>query len=267
MSQLNFAFCVCYWGQIVPKCNIKQFHKGVKQNLDLINQIYLLWKSLQINVTSVDFQLYVFTIKEYVTNEIRIIFEKIGINLIELDTKLKSHFRPLIYTYHLDCDYKVILDADIMFLNDFSQEDIDHIIKYDVMGMYGHRNINYNMYINILKGLSLKITNEIEETKSYASNRRWTTLNTYKYNINKTDQRLFPYFNNGMIIIKNSLSEEFGKLWEEKRLQMAKLNLYGINLGQSGELTIGLVANHLTDNWNALPKGFNLVCSNMTKKM
>ena len=83
--------------------------------------------------------------------------------------------------------------------------------------MYGHRNLNYNYYTKICNQLNIKIPKEIDQTKEYKNDKKWTVKNTFKYNNSNYDinNKLFPYFNNGAIIIKNEISNKVGRLWKK----------------------------------------------------
>ena len=252
---MRVAFCVCYWlNDKYPSRNFNiRNNVAIRDGLDIINQIYVLYKSIKLHIHNVDYDFYVFTKNKYLTKDIKNIFNHLNIKIIILeDDIIEKYFRPKIYTYDIVCDYKCVMDCDIIFVNDFSIEDIEYMQNYDCLGMYGHRNIDYQTYMRICNKLNLKIPTEIEETKYYKSNNKsWTVLNTYQYNLNitssehindnikyknyiKDTKRLFPYFNNGMILIKNTLSKELGNLWLIKRKELHE-NFSWLSLGDAGE--------------------------------
>ena len=263
---LNIAICTCF-NDVDHLSNRKRSKNSVKSFLTYTQQFEILYESIKKNLKSVNYKIYIFNTIPF-SSKLNTNYQDKGIIVLTRQSDHKYYNRPEIYLENIECDYKLVLDVDTIIVNDFGPDIINYIKKYDCMGTYGYRNINKNSYIQILKKLKLKIPTEINLLKNN-NNYKWTNVGTYSLNLNKNDSnhitRKFPYFNNGCIIVKNEKSYELGKLWKIKRNE-ATLEKLLINKGQCGELTIGLCINHLFDNWNHCPKGFNLVCSQGTEK-
>ena len=266
-SKLNIAICTNF-NDIISVSGIKKKNlMSVKSFLSYKQQFDILYKSIKTNLKSVNYKIYIFNTIPF-SKELDDYYKKEGITVITRQSEHEYFNRPEIYLEKIDCDYKLVIDVDTIIVNDFDSFIIDYIKKYDCMGTYGYRNINQQSYKNILKKLNLKVPNEINNLKNN-NNYGWTNVGTYSLNLNNENiykiNRKFPYFNNGCIIIKNNMSYELGKLWKIKRYEAFKKKILP-NIGQCGELTIGLCINHLIKNWNHCPKGINLVCSPQTKE-
>ena len=267
-SKLNLAICTCF--NDIEKISIAQrktTNNSIKSYLTYTEQFEGLYRSIKKNLKSVNYKIYIFNTIPF-SQELNDYYKKLGVIVLTRKTDNEYFNRPEIYMEKINCDYKLVLDVDTLIVNDFGINVINYIKKFDCMGTYGHRNINKYFYNEILNALNLSIPKEIELVNNN-NDYNWSNIATYSYIFNKTpglfQKRQFPYFNNGCIIIKNDKSYELGKLWKIKRQELYDKNLIP-NLGQSGELTIGLCINHLFDNWFHSPKGFNLVCSCQTNK-
>src|SRR5690606_34495740 len=120
-------------------------------------------------------------------------------------------------------------------------------------------------YKELCNYLQIKYPTQCKLLLDNNNNGNWRANETYYYHFNDDKTLLFPYFNNGAVLIHNSISKQVGIEWEKNRLKAFQGNFVP-NLGQAGELTIGLTINNITDNWKIFPRGFNLVCSQTTKK-
>ena len=265
---------MCFIQKTEKKKNKLKNLKDLKKNFDYLYQFYFLYKSIKKHFKTIDYNIYVLNTVPFPEN-INNALKKMGVIVLTRTSDHLSFNRKIFfyinysesYIENIRCDYKMILDADTLFVSDITIDIIEYIKTKDALGMYGSRNFNKSYYTTICNKLGLKIPDEINQRQGGRSDGRWTTESTYLYN--KSDyninNRLFPYFNNGAIIIKNSLSKSLGILWKNKRSKLTKMGYN--NLGQNGELTIGLCINHITNNWGPLPKGFNLVCSVVTADM
>ena len=250
-------------GQCENKPNKIMNKENLKKNFDYLYQFLFLYESIKIHLKDIDYTIYVLTTRPHtiIANKLK----ELGVIMLTKPCDHPLYNRPQSYIMDVKCDYRLIMDADTLFCNEFTADIIDQIKEKDALGMYGHRNINYDFYNKICNQLEIKIPKEIEETKQYLNNKHWTTRNSYLYNDKNynTNERLFPYFNNGAIIVKNEFSKKIGLLWKELRDKLTKFGYF--NKGPNGELSIGLAINHITKNWGPLPKGFNLVLSCETK--
>ena len=266
IKKKNFKLAIIVNLNIIKKCKNKfSIKEDLKKNFDYLHQFYFLYKSIKKYLKNINYKIYILNTIPF-TKKINNVLKKMGVIVKTEKSDHPLFNRPESYIININCDYRMILDADTLFVSEFSIEMIDYIKSKDAMGMYGHRNFNDKYYRKICNILDIKIPKEINQTKKNLNNGQWTIKNTYKYNNKNYDmeKRLFPYFNNGAIIVKNEISNKIGRLWKKNRNKLTRLGYN--NFGQNGELTIGLTINHITDNWGPLPKGFNLVLSVMTKR-
>lgn len=231
-------------------------------------------QSIKDNIHSVEYDIYVFNTKPF-SEEYTERLESMGVKILTRPTDFTFFNRPEIYLEDLgdDYDYRLVTDCDMIFCSDITPEHVQYIQQYDALAMYGHQNISAKTYREICTTLNLNVPPEIIQAENTKDRRNFTAEKNLKYHFTPDCPRLFPYFNNGVIMIKNSMSQDLGKLWKQARATaaenykwMANKKSCGIVLTGAGQLTMGLCISHLTQNWAPLPRGFNVVVTPLAEK-
>jgi len=183
------------------------------------------------------------------------ILNNIGINTIKVKNEFNNiGLRCMTFNVDIECDYRLVLDNDTIGIKtpnfDFSK---DILVSYGG-GIYPKD--TYKQLCNFL-GLKTPKENPIENVVQSFGAAEYTKF--YKETSNK---RLFPALNAGAILVKNTLSKEFGKkLTESVRKIPEFAKQFGGRSVQVVQPVYGLVVNDITDNWNHFERGFNFILS------
>lgn len=230
---------------------------GIKSKLSYFDQFLISYESIKENWSSKEFtyEFYIVHTKDFLSSN-KNILDNLDVTLI----KTKSPFggtgkRTTAFTVDIDCDFRLILDNDTIGLKtptfDFTK---------DILVSYGGSTYSKNIYEKICKEI-LNITPPNEHP--IHSNSKPVSFSDYeyvKYYESKGNKRLFPALNAGAIMIKNELSQIFGKKLIES---VKKLPEISKKFGGRSLLVVqpiyGIVVNDITNNWYHFDKGFNFL--------
>jgi hypothetical protein len=225
---------------------------GIKGEISYVAQFLISVSSIKENWNSD-----LFTYKFYVIHSepfgesVRQKIENTGATLIHIDYKSPTYLRTFCFTERIECDYRLVLDNDTFGLStpnfDFTK---------DILAGFGGCRYNKNTSDDLCNVLSLKKPNTAPISKSPTMN--WNGNEYRKYYDGVEYGDIFPYFNCGALLIKNSLSLEFGNLLRQS-VNMA--NNWAIKHNHKIWLQdfYGLCINHITNNWGVFETGFNFI--------
>lgn len=149
------------------------------------------------------------------------------------------------YLIPSDADYKLILDTDMIAIK---EPNLD--FSHDVMATYEPNQWDYKVWQELCNACKCKLPNYNirKETKQ-------SSIYT-QYYANPNTPKAFPYFNNGAVLIKSSISNEIGKKYVYYTDEIRKKTAH-----YAAQMAIGLAINEVTDNWGILPRGFNYLAT------
>lgn len=238
---------------------------GIKKKLSYTEQFLMLYYSIKEN-WYFNYKIYLFHSRPFENYNLKKL-EKLDITLKYINVK-NLLIRPESYLVNLNCDYRLVLDCDMIAL-----KNPNFNFNYDAQAMYGNFNYkalpekifknlglekpNENKYMNyeIIKSINyLKLPKNSNLVKNFNNNDLWSPLNSnlinnfYKEKIDY-NKKYYPIFNHGAILINNKYSRFIGN----------KLLLYKKNFKtNNGQNVIGYIINHITkNNWTHFNKGFN----------
>lgn len=245
---------------VLPVNDIKVFHggsrSGLKKKISYFDQFLILYESIKKNwvETSFEYNIYLLHSIEFTAAKKKIL-KKLDVTVLMVDyPKHQTKIRPMAYQIDIFCDYRLVLDVDMIAL---SKPNFD--FECDFQAMYGGNKFNKRQWQEICAFLNCSFPSfpilKLEEG-TYTS---WGINEMYLYQTGQINQKLFPYFNNGAILIKNSLSHKFVDKWEASRelyTKYVKLN-FNQDIDLEGQDVIGVVLNNLSLNWKPFDIGIN----------
>lgn len=165
--------------------------------------------------------------------------------------------RPVAYTMDIECDFRLVCDSDIIAINPTTFD-----FTLDAAGTVGSNNWPEYRWLE----LSESIGSPLEEDKYHypctdctwdifkASRQLEETVfnmrNGHIPHAGPDGRPMFPYFNNGCIFIRDSISLEVGELWQTYRVKLSEAT--SKKKGAVGQYIIGLAIADTTDNWGYL---------------
>ena len=223
---------------------------GIKGSLSYVNQFLMLYNSIKDN-WFFNYQIYLIHSRDFSekTHEILI---NLDIVLKKINTK-NLMIRPESYLLDIDCDYRLVLDADMI-----ATKNPTFNFNYDAQAQYGDFNYE-SLPKNLFDVLKIKQPSESDfieykKRKVINSNDLFTKTNfnlleKYYENELNYEEKYYPIFNHGAILIKNKYSKILGE----------KLILYKKYFNTcSGQDVVGFIINDITKgNWTHFNKGFN----------
>mgnify|MGYP006109895147 CR=1 FL=1 len=242
---------------IIYNFNDKQHHLGgssfgIKNEISYVEQFLISINSIKENWNTDLFTYNFYVIhSEPFSQTIKNKIENNGANLIYVNYKKETYLRTFCFTEEIDCDYRLVLDNDTFALKtpnfDFTK---------DILGGFGGCKYNKNIADDLCYALSIKIPNSTPIVKNNYMEFNGNEYNEYYNGVSYTN--IFPYFNCGALLIKNSISIQFGNLLV-KSIELAKewanKNKYNIWLQDF----YGICVNHITNNWGIFETGFNFI--------
>ena len=223
----------------------------IKGSLSYVNQFLMLYYSIKEN-WFFNYKIYLihsrdFSKKTYeILNNLDIVLKKINTDNLLI--------RPESYLLDIECDYRLVLDADMIALKNPTFN-----FDYEAQAQYGDFNYE-SLPNNIFDVLKINKPNEsnfkIYEKINIPNHKRklWSKTNFnlieeyYKNELNY-EKKYYPIFNHGAILIKNKYSKILGE----------KLILYKTYFNTtSGQDVVGFIINDITKGrWTHFNKGFN----------
>jgi hypothetical protein len=221
---------------------------SLKKDLSYFQQFLILYYSIKEN-WNFNYHIYLVHSRPFKESSLNIL-KNLDVTLKCINTE-NLMIRPESYLIDIECDYRLVLDCDMVALNNPSFN-----FNYDAQAMYG--SFNYEVLPNsIFKNLDIikpekkKFCNyEIKKGNNSLWNMNHINLidNYYKNNID-CEKKYYPIFNHGAILVNNKYSKTIG---EKLLLYKKKYNT------QNGQNVIGYIINDVTNgNWTHFDKGFN----------
>ena len=250
---------------IIPLNDINEFQggskSGQKQSISYFDMFLMLYESIKGNWKKEKFYFKIILLHSlpfsYSNQEI---LEKLDITQIKVepaDHPLK--LRPIAYTIDIDCDYRLILDADMIAL----QEPCFDFNK-DIQAMYGGNKFNRNQWDKICCYFGIKTPNYLCLRLKPGRYGAWRVNENFIFNalnIFGIEIKLFPYFNNGAILVKNEISNHLGtEFIKYRRLYTEYIyKTESIDIDLEGQDVIGLAIDNITKNWSSFDSGINFI--------
>jgi lipopolysaccharide biosynthesis glycosyltransferase len=232
--------------------------KGLKEKISYFDQFLILYESLKKNWLEQNFkyQIYVLHSIPFSENKKQIL-NSLDITVIQVEySKHKTKIRPLAYTIDLPCDYRLILDVDMLAIKEPKFD-----FHSDVQAMYGGNKYNKEQWKNICSYVGCKLPSGFVARLTKGTYTQFVFREHYYYNAHRIFFRFFPYFNNGAILVKNELSKQLGETWEkfrEKYTEYVKSE-FQIDIDFEGQDMMGLAITSVTKNWKPFERGFNFI--------
>lgn len=234
---------------------------GVKAEISYFNQFLISYETIskKWNTNKFTFSFYVIHTQDFSEEHFKILND-IGITCI----KVKNEFgnvglRSMVFNVDIECDFRLVLDNDTIAVKtpnfDFTK---------DILVSYGGGVYTRDLYNKLCNFLNLKVPKEIPIENVIQS---FGCAEYVKFYNNKDNQeRLFPALNAGALLIKNTLSKNFGKKLTNSLRKLPEFaRLYGGRGVQVVQPVYGLVVNDVTDNWYHFEKGFNFLLSDFRR--
>ena len=222
---------------------------GIKGSLSYVNQFLMLYYSIKEN-WFFNFKIYLIHSRDFSEKTYKIL-NNLDVVLKKINTK-NLLIRPESYLLDINCDYRLVLDADMIALKNPTFN-----FNYDAQAQYGYFNYDFlpKKVFNILKIKKPIESNFIQHKKIKCNDNRLFSKTNYNlpeiYYENELnyEKKYYPIFNHGAILIKNKYSKILGE----------KLILYKTYFNtNSGQDVVGFIINDITNgNWTHFNKGFN----------
>jgi hypothetical protein len=245
---------------IVTVNDIKTFHggslSGIKKQISYIDQFLILYETVKKNWTTPNyvFEFYLFHSIPF-SEEVKNILKKtdVTVTLVNYE-KHKTKIRPVAYFYDIECDYRLVLDVDMIAVDNPVFD-----LNLDFQAMYGGNKYNKEQWEEICEFLNVTMPQYPIFKKEAGAYNSWSVEEMYLYNTYQLKEKIFPYFNNGAILIKNDISKKFVSNWEEKREKYMHYvkNTQNIEIDFEGQDIVGVVLNDISSNWKPFDVGFN----------
>lgn len=220
---------------------------GIKGSLTYLEQFYMLYYSIKDN-WKFNYDIYIVHSCDFDTDVLEKL-KKLDVKILKITTT-NLLIRPESYLLNIDCDYRLVLDCDMVALNNPSFN-----FNYNAQAMYG--DFNYELLPkSIFKNLRMRIPNEnnyekyqkIESGNDPFSKTNFDLINKF-YDNKDHSKKFYPIFNHGAILINNKYTKIIGK-----KLLKYKVLYNSFN----GQNVIGYIINDSTnENWHHFDKGFN----------
>ncbi len=247
---------------IMPFNDLGEIHggsrNGIKGQISYFDQFLMLAESIMDNWPRRNFKYRIIALHSLpFSEEKKTILEQINVEVVKADyDEHPVKIRPAAYTMDFDCDFRLILDVDMIALKepnfDFSK---------DVLSMYGGNKYNKRQWQDICQFLGCRTPDFFSLKLKPGHYDGWLFLEHYLYQAGWLRGRVFPYFNNGAVLIKNELAAKVGSVWLDYRRSYTQYieKTRGADIDLEGQDVIGLAINQVTDNWSTLPKGCNYI--------
>jgi len=249
---------------ITPFNEIEKFEGGsrssIKEQISYFDQFLILYSSIIENWKDVDFKFSFLVLHSIPFKKKK---QKILNKLDKLDSKLVTYelhptkIRPLAYLIDIDCDYRLVLDVDMYALKKPTFN-----FNVDAQAMYGGNKYNNEQWEKICAFIGADKPKQKNLKKDKGGVTFWKIDNHVDYHLKGFETPIFPYFNNGAILIKNCFSKNLGKTWEEykkKYINYINLNEKVKHQVSAGQNMIGLAIDNVVNSWLPFSPGFNFI--------
>lgn len=233
--------------------------QSINKNIDLVTQFIVLYNSIKKNWKSFEYDITLFYNKNIPWSQED--WEKVnslkGLNIISVD---KPDFETVPWQTRIPCfnhelkrkgTHRIVLDCDMIALDELKLD-----LNCDFQAMYsGTYGLNTNQYNYMIDKYGYK---DILKNDYKYKNDMWINYNVKKRNY----KNILPYFNAGIIILKEELCQQFVDLWKpslelvlEKNWNSVKINPQLLHMAVQYTLCFSLLT--VTDNWKPFDIGTN----------
>lgn len=231
---------------------------GIKGQISYFDQFLMLVESIIENWKGENFQYRIIALHSLpFSKEKKAILNQIDLEVVKADyDEHPLKIRPAAYSMNFDCDFRLILDVDMIALK---EPEFD--FTKDALATYGGNKYNKRQWREICKVLGCKFPEFLSLKIKSGRYGEWRFLEHYLYQTGWIKGKAFPFFNNGAILVKNELAPELSSVWlDYRRLYTQYIKeTCGANIDLEGQDVIGLAINQVTNNWSTLPKGCNYI--------
>lgn len=245
---------------IIAFNDLKSFHggskNGIKEKIDYFNQFLMLYESVNENWGRNNFNYNFYVVHSIPFSDDRLkILESLNLNIVLVNyDKHKTKIRPMCYKIPIECDYRLVLDTDMIAL-----KEPNFNFKYDALALYGGNKYNKSQWKKICQILGCQMPKKKVRIFRKGKYNEWSIKEHYLYHMGKIKDEKFPHFNNGAILIKNDLTPKFVNYWENYRRLYTEYvkKEFNMDIDLEGQDVVGLAINQSTNNWSLFEKGFN----------
>jgi hypothetical protein len=157
------------------------------------------------------------------------------------------------YFIDVDCDFRLVLDNDTLGV---SEPDFD--FDMDIQGGFGGCKWNRKQWVDICEWLNIPCPPQTPITETGAFD-NWNSLEYVRYINTGKWENLFPYWNAGVLFIRDSLSKFYGSMLVNTSIKYFRNPQYKMNKLFVQD-TMGVSAHAVTTKYSALPIGTNMLC-------
>jgi len=229
---------------------------GIKSFIDYFQQLLISYESISENWKGDKFT-YEFHVvhSDKFSDKKQKLLDELGI----ITHRVKNAFGNVMlrsngYLIDIDCDFRLLLDNDTLGL-----EEPEFDFNMDIQAMFGGCKWNRKEWEDICEWLNLPCPDGQPIRTDKGGYNKWNSFEYIKYITTGSSEGLFPYFNNGVMFIRNSLSKHFGALLVSTSWKYFKNPDYKVDAPLTQDV-LGIVTNTITDKWSILPIGTNLLC-------
>lgn len=232
---------------------------GLKEKISYFDQFLILYESICDNwkKEKFDYEFYILHSIPFKPNKLKIIksLPMVNVQMVSYP-KHKHKIRPMAYYLDVDCDYKLVLDVDMLALK---EPDFD--FTSDAQGMYGGNKYNSLQWKKICNFLKCHFPEDLIVKTDLGHYRKFEIKEHFLYHTTPDLPKMFPYFNNGAILIKNTLSQKLAEVWDGYRDTFTEFIFkeFNTNIDLEGQDVIGLAIHKVTKNWTPFERGFNFI--------
>lgn len=229
---------------------------GVKSFIDYFQQLLISYESITENWKGENFT-YEFHVvhSDSFTDRKQKLLNELGITTHQVKNVFgKVMLRSNGYLIDVDCDFRLLLDNDTLGL---SEPDFD--FNMDIQAGFGGCKWTRKEWEEICEWLNLPCPDGQPIITGKGGFKRWNSFEYIRYVTTGKSEGLFPYFNNGVMLVRNSLSKYFGSMLISASVKYFKNPKYKIDSLFTQDV-LGIVTNAVTDKWSIFPIGINMLC-------
>jgi hypothetical protein len=249
---------------ITPFNDIEFFEGGsrssIKQEIPYFDQFLILHSSIVKNWRGADFDFSFLVLHSLPFNDekrnILASLESVEFRQVWYEAH-ETKIRPMAYRIDVDCDFRLILDIDMYALNPPTFN-----FDVDAQAMYGGNKYNSEQWDEICEYLGAKKPRQLILKKDAGDANSWGIDNHVDYHLSGFNEILFPYFNNGAVLVRNDCAKKLGEVWNEYKLKYIQYVRKREGLDHeisAGQNMIGLAIANSVDTWAPFEPGINFI--------
>ena len=225
------------------------------KNINLLQQFICLYDSIKKNL-KIPHDIYITHYDDFNEHDMNIL-KKLQVNFSKVNVSniCDASFERYNIPTKVKGTHRLICETDMLLINNPPFE-----FEYDFQAGYAGKIMFKKKYIDkLVNYYNLNISPEI--------NYKFKNL-FYHYNIIKTSyKKLYPHFNNGLILIKEHLSHIFYKYIIDNKITNTKflpfIKKTPLYQHISNQIMVGLILTNLTNNWKPFKPGINYLFTNI----